>query len=100
MLTEEEKEQALERAGYCGWKYDTVVNRDKSVSYCYKAKGGTILAYIDGCRASVYDDRIGHDLFSEMFPENKLFQALTKFGRAADEIAGTFRDVENIISGL
>lgn len=101
MLTENEKEQALERARDCGWDYTHEVQRDGTDTYKYVTKGGCIIAYVDnGCRASVYDDRIGHTLYSKEFDEKYFFRALAKTAKCADTIADSYESIEREMAGL
>lgn len=98
MLTEEQKEQALQRARDCGWAYTHEVTGDGSVEYRYTARGKA------SARVSGNELRIttaeGHVLFRRSFCDEDLFKALAKGGRCADELAGEFRTIEECLSGL
>lgn len=98
MLTEEQKEQALQRARDCGWTYTHEVTGDGSVEYRYTARGKAS-ARISGneVRITTAD---GHVLARRSFYDEDLFMALAKGGRCADELAGTFRTIEECLSGL
>ena len=98
MLTEEQKEDALQRARVCGWAYTREVTGDGSVEYRYTAR--------DKVTACVSDNEAriatagGYVLFRRGFREEDLFRALAKAGLCADNLAGEFRTIEECLSGL
>ena len=98
MLTEEQKEQALQRARDCGWAYTHEVTGDGSVEYRYTARG-RVSARISGNEVRITTAG-GYVLARRSFYDDDLFKALAKGGRCADELAGTFRDIEDCLSGL
>ena len=98
MLTEEQKEQALQRARDCGWAYTHEVTGDGSVEYRYTARGKAS-ACVSNNEVRITTAE-GHVLFRRSFYDEDLFDALAKGGRCADELAGTFRDIVDRLSGL
>ena len=94
MLTEEEREQAIERARDCGWDYVQTpsgymyVAQEKAVAFV--AKDNVTIGFAKG----------GHLLLSHGFDENNLFIALARAGRCADRLAGAYQDIEEFLSGL
>lgn len=98
MLTEEQKEQALQRARDCGWAYTHEDTGDGSVEYRYTARGwATACVSNNEVRITTAE---GHVLFRRSFYDEDLFDALARGGRCADELAGTFRDIAERLSGL
>ena len=98
MLTEEQKEEALQRAQDCGWAFTREVAGDGPVEYRYTARGKVTACVSDG------EVRIatagGYVLFRRGFREEDLFMALAKAGLCADNLAGEFRTIEECLSGL
>lgn len=98
MLTEEQKEQALQRARDCGWAYTYEVTGDGEAEYRYTARGKA-----SAC-VSNNEVRIatagGHVLFRHSFYGEDLFLALAKGGICADDLAGEFSNIEDSLSGL
>jgi len=98
MLTEEQKEEALQRAQDCGWAYTHEVTGDGSVEYRYTARGKA------SARVSDNEVRIttagGYVLFRRSFYDEDLFMALAKGGICADNLAGEFNKIEECLSGL
>ena len=97
MLTEEQKEQALQRARDCGWAYTSEVAGDGTVEYRYTARGKATAGVSNG---EVTISAGGHVLFRHGFPEERLFMALAKAGLCADNLAGEFRTIEECLSGI
>jgi hypothetical protein len=98
MLTEEQKEQALQRAQDCGWAYTHEVTGDGSVEYRYTARGKAS-AHVSNNEVRITTAG-GYVLARRSFYDEDLFMALAKGGRCADELAGTFRYIEECLSGL
>ena len=98
MLTEEQKEQALQRARDCGWAYTHEVTGDGNLEYRYTARGkATACVTSDEVRIGTWDGKI---LFRRKNAGDDLFNALARAGRCADELAGTFRDIAEWLSGI
>lgn len=93
MLTEEEREQALERARDCGWAYEHAND-----GYRYVAKG-KVSAFVSNEKVTIVCAD-NHLFIARPYREKDFFMALAKAGRCADELAGTFRDVEEHLSWL
>jgi len=98
MFTEEQKEQALQRARECGWEYAYEVTGDGPAEYRYNA-GGKVYACVSGNEIRITTAG-GYVLARRSFYDEDMFKALAKGGRCADELAGTFRTIEECLSGL
>lgn len=94
MLTDEEREHALESARACGWAYEPA-----NGGYRYVANG-KVSAFVSDENVYIGFAAGGHLLFVSHYDGEDFFMALAKAGRCAERLAGTFRDVEEILSGL
>jgi hypothetical protein len=98
MLTEEQKEHALQSARECGWAYTREAAGDGPEEYRYTARGKAI-ACVSGNEVRIATAG-GHVLFRHGFYDEDLFLALAKAGICADNLAAEFSTIEESLSGL
>lgn len=98
MLTEEQKEHALQSARECGWEYAYEATGDGPGEYRYTARGKAC-ACVSGNEVRITTAG-GHVLFRRSFYDEDLFMALAKGGICADNLAAEFSTIEESLSGL
>lgn len=95
--TNEAWKKALEQMDLAGWHYDFCMS-DDAPAYRYVTKDKHIYAVVSD-KAVVIGVMFGAELFRRQRTNDNPYFALAKAAHSADELAGTYKDIESRLEG-